>query len=157
MTLRLRNSAKAVVVRDGCLLVQRNSSPQDPEGDWMLLPGGGQEPGEPLVDTVRREVFEETGFEIVVGPLLWIREYIGAHHEFAHFNSEEHQIEFMFGATIVGGGGTPTVADTWQVGVDWLTADQVRTARLYPMSLREVFAAYVESSESAPVYHGDVN
>jgi len=34
----IRNSAKAIIIRDGCLLLIRN---RDEEGDWFTLPGGG--------------------------------------------------------------------------------------------------------------------
>ncbi|MDX1690626.1 MAG: NUDIX domain-containing protein [Acidimicrobiia bacterium] len=155
--MRLRNSAKAVIVSDGRLLVQRNESPSDPEGHWMLLPGGGQRPGETLHDTLVREVREETGYDVEVGPLLWLREYVGRNHEFAHFNAEEHQIEYMFAATVVGGDGRPSEADRWQVDVVWLPAEDITGARLYPMSMRPVFAAYAAGEAAGEVYRGDVN
>ncbi|MBU1866627.1 MAG: NUDIX domain-containing protein, partial [Actinobacteria bacterium] len=92
----LRPSSKSVVVRRGLLLVTRNRSRRDSEGEWLLLPGGGQHPGEDLHATLRREVSEETGITVAPGRLLWIREYIPAHHEFAHFSEQDHAIEFMF-------------------------------------------------------------
>ena len=155
--LRLRNSAKAVIVRDGRLLVTDNRSPDDPEGRWLLLPGGGQRPGETLSETLCREVLEETGFEVAVGPLLWIREYIGSHHEFALYDAGEHQIEFMFSAEIVGGDGRPVEPDAWQVGVAWLSAGEIPDARLFPRSMRPVIATHVAGLGDGDVYHGDVN
>jgi ADP-ribose pyrophosphatase YjhB (NUDIX family) len=155
--LRLRNSAKAVIVRDGCLLVTDNRSPQDPEGRWLLLPGGGQRPGETLHEALHREVAEETGYEVAVGPLLWIREYIGSNHEFALFDAGEHQIEFMFAAEIVGGSGEPHEQDRWQVGVAWLSAGEIPGARLFPRAMRPAIAAHVAGTAGSPVYQGDVN
>jgi len=49
------------------LLVKRAHPPR--AGEWSL-PGGRLELGESLVDGVRREVREETGIEIAVGPLV---------------------------------------------------------------------------------------
>lgn len=46
---------------DRVLLVRRARPPQ--AGEWSL-PGGGQELGETLVETARREVAEETGLAI---------------------------------------------------------------------------------------------
>ena len=49
------------------LLVKRAYPPR--AGEWSL-PGGRLELGESLVDGVRREVREETGLEVEVGPLV---------------------------------------------------------------------------------------
>lgn len=62
----------AVVLRDGhVLLVQRGYEPA--RGLWGL-PGGMLELGETLSAGVRREVLEECGVEIEVGPLVGIFE-----------------------------------------------------------------------------------
>lgn len=55
---------KAVVVRDGCVLLGRND-----RGEWEL-PGGRMELGETTRQTLVRELQEETGLEVTVGPLL---------------------------------------------------------------------------------------
>lgn len=44
MNPRLRNSAKAIIIRDGCLLTTKNRGAAD--DIFHLLSGGGQEPGE---------------------------------------------------------------------------------------------------------------
>lgn len=49
------------------LLVKRAHPPR--AGEWSL-PGGRLELGESLVDGVRREVREETGIDVWVGPLV---------------------------------------------------------------------------------------
>jgi ADP-ribose pyrophosphatase YjhB (NUDIX family) len=62
----------AVVLRDGqVLLVQRGREPG--RGSWGL-PGGMLELGETLAEGVRREVLEECGVEIEVGPLVGVFE-----------------------------------------------------------------------------------
>lgn len=56
----------AVVVRDGkALLIKRGHEPR--KGEWSL-PGGIVELGESLLDALRREVREETGLDVEVGP-----------------------------------------------------------------------------------------
>src|SRR5699024_566285 len=58
----VRNSAKALVLHEGKILVNRCTSRF---GDYYALPGGGQREGETLLEAVRRELLEETGFRVV--------------------------------------------------------------------------------------------
>jgi 8-oxo-dGTP diphosphatase len=68
----------AIVVDDGALLmVKRGLAPA--AGLWSI-PGGRVEPGERLADAVTREVAEETGLEVVAGPLAGIHEVLGPPH-----------------------------------------------------------------------------
>ena len=57
----VRNSAKAIVVHDGKILVNRCISKF---GEYYALPGGGQHTGEMLNETVKRELLEETGLQV---------------------------------------------------------------------------------------------
>ncbi len=53
----------------GRLLLARASSSLTLQGRWFL-PGGGVDHGENPVDTLRREIEEESGLTVTVGPLL---------------------------------------------------------------------------------------
>ena len=64
----------AVVVRDGrVLLVRRRYEPL--AGQWTL-PGGAVELGETLAGALRREIREETGLAIDVGPIIEVLDRI---------------------------------------------------------------------------------
>jgi 8-oxo-dGTP diphosphatase len=153
LVANVRVSVKAIIVVDGRLLVTRN---RDAEGDFFLLPGGGQEHGESLPDALRRECREEIGVDVEVHDVRLVRDYIGRNHEFADHNSDAHQLEIMFRCTlrgeVVAGGGT--MPDAWQVGVDWLDLASLGEQRLYPKVLQRVLPHLPADS---PIYLGDVN
>ncbi len=151
----LRNSAKALIIRDGHLLAQCN---RDREGPWYLLPGGGQHHGENLHEALKRECREEISCQITIGPLRFIREYIGAHHEFRESDSHSHQVEFMFECALVDG-QEPSLGpepDTDQVGFEWLPLDRLTDYRLYPSGLRTLLREGLGGVDG-PVYLGDCN
>ena len=76
----VRTSAKAVIRQDAQLLtIVHGEGAQR----WYSLPGGGQNRGETLTEALRRECREEIGCDVVVGPLLFVRDYIARNHEFA--------------------------------------------------------------------------
>lgn len=65
-----------VIDGDRVLLVKRAHPPR--QGEWSL-PGGLLQLGESLVDGVRREVLEETGIVVDVGPLVEVFDRV--HHD----------------------------------------------------------------------------
>ncbi len=69
MTEIVRVTAGVLRNRDRVLICQRR--PGDRHGGQWEFPGGKAEPGEDLVSCVRRELDEELGIEVDVGPVLW--------------------------------------------------------------------------------------
>jgi ADP-ribose pyrophosphatase YjhB (NUDIX family) len=154
----IRNSAKAVIIRDDKLLCIECV---DSNGSFYLLPGGGQEHGETLIDALRRECLEEISADVVVQDLRFIREYLSWNHEFAEFESDVHQVEFMFLCALQDGAKPRlgTVPDGPQTGVAWLPIERLDQFRLYPSTLKNVLPECSNSSgKTQPVvYLGDVN
>ena len=70
----IRVAAYAVIVEDGrgMLLAHWNEGPYS---GWTL-PGGGLDPGEDPADAVVREVQEETGYDVRVGPVIGVRSHV---------------------------------------------------------------------------------
>lgn len=80
MRKKSRVAAYAVCVRDGQLLLARSPAADGLGSEWVL-PGGGMEHGEDPLDTVVRELDEETGYRVEVTGLLGIDSF---HHTFRH-------------------------------------------------------------------------
>ncbi len=80
--IKLRNTAKAIIVQDNKILFVKYLSKRSGT-IYYVLPGGGQEAGETFSDTLKRKCLEELGAEIDVGELVLLTEYIGKNHKFA--------------------------------------------------------------------------
>ena len=150
--LALRNSAKAVIITDQRLLTIKK---QAGASVFYTLPGGGQKPGETLPQALERECLEELGIHVKVGNLLYIREYVGKHHEFASTDSEIHQVDFFFACEIIKDenpfkGEKP---DKRQIGIEWLPINQLEKFPFYPSVLRKM----LRQLPPEKVYLGDVN
>src|ERR1700682_713778 len=117
--MKIRISHKAIIIKNGKLLLNSN---KDDKGLFYMLPGGGQEHGETVHESLERECLEETGVRIKVGELVFVRDYIANNHEFANTDKNAHQVELMFLCNVINDDnfGKVTVSDTWQTGVEWL-------------------------------------
>jgi len=137
-TIRVAN--KAIILREGQLLVTVNSGSFP---TFYLCPGGGQEHGEDAHAGLRRECREEIGCDVLVGDLAFLRDYIGATHEFAHDDGWFHQREAYFFCELEAGseprfdGG----GDVWQSGIAWLPVEGLLREPLWPKALARWLAA----------------
>ena len=154
MQMNIRNSAKAVIVKDDKLLAVKI---QENGGTYYILPGGGQEHGENLHQALERECREELGAEVEIGELLFVREYIGKNHELAAYHAHAHQTEFMFLCNVhqdtFDNGTNP---DKGQTGTEWLPIKDLLDYKLFPQALRTHLISYFDDGK-AKTYVGDIN
>ena len=127
------------------------------EGEFLVLPGGGQEHGETLTDAVRREVFEELGLRVQPRGLIYLREYVGNNHAMHRIHGRFHQVEAVFHCTCedfspIGGGRT---TDRRQVGFEWIPLEKLADYPLSPQGLGAIIAQFRQ--DGAASYLGDVH
>jgi ADP-ribose pyrophosphatase YjhB (NUDIX family) len=143
MERNIRTSAKALVIKDGCILAVRI----DDHGDvFYIMPGGGQNPGELLPDACEREVAEETGIEVKAKDAVFIIE--GSEGE------PFHRVDVVFLCDYIGKSEKDHHGDNNQAGIEWLKIDTLNMAPLYPSKLRRPIMNLYEGKEY-PVYLGN--
>ena len=130
----VRNSAKAIVVHEGRILLNRCTSRF---GAYYALPGGGQNPGETLTEAVKRELLEETGYRVKPMRLSGIYERIS---ERPGDDNQGlcHKIYFIFLCSLVSGEAQkPTEHDRFQIGLEWVNLKDIPTSNLFPHAIRD--------------------
>ncbi|MFN8533368.1 MAG: NUDIX domain-containing protein [Dehalococcoidia bacterium] len=149
---RVRNSAKAIVIVENRLLTIHLRTER--LGDFFMLPGGGQQPGESLHQALQRECREEIGTTVTIHELCFVRDYVGRNHDFSPADADLHLVELMFRCDLddparLGEGILP---DDHQVGLAWL--DLERLDRFYPAGLRPLLRGGLAGAP--PRYLGDL-
>ena len=143
MSRSVRTSAKAVVFNDGHVLAVKL---HDADGDFYILPGGGQIAGELLPDTVRREVAEETGIDVKANDIVFVIE--GSQGE------PQHRVDIVYQCDYLGMADSVSHPDTNQVGYEWLDIRTLNRTPLYPSRLRRPIMNLWEGKQT-PVYLGN--
>ncbi len=144
MPRSIRTSAKALIIRDGKMLAVRL---KDSDGEFFIMPGGGQDAEELLPEAVCREVAEELGVRVQVGDLAFVIEGISG--------EPFHRIDLVFACEYLGEiPGARLHGDINQVGCDWLEIASLNLQPLYPSKLRRAIMDY-HAGKAHKIYLGN--
>jgi len=142
----IRSTPRAFILSGQSLLVQEKQHPE--KGHYFTLPGGKQDPGETLLETLKRECLEEIGAEISTGRLLHVAEI---YRKKANDGERQHQLDFVFECKVADDyepvlGSHP---DPHQIATRWITAEnaqQIRPAyvtKLFSLGCRRDHEVYL--------------
>ena len=134
MERKIRNSAKALIIKDGKMAAIKI---RDAGEEWYIMPGGGQESEETLREAVCREVLEELGIAVECRDLLFVVE--GVHGEGFHRVDLVFYCEFLDDIP-----DAVPHSDTNQVGIEWLDISELNLKPLYPSRLRRQIMNFYE-------------
>lgn len=109
MTRPIRLATRAIILHENRLLLVNAWKGRT---DLWCAPGGGAEPHSSLPENLIREVHEETGLQIDVGPVCLI-------NEFHDPNSDFHQTDIYFRAQIISG----------EIAADWADPEGIVSHR----------------------------
>jgi len=150
----IRSASRAMIIAKNKLLsvTMRNA-----QGEFFILPGGGQHHGESLKEAVKRECKEELGVEIKVGRLIYSREYIGKNHDFNPKHKDFHQIEHVFECSVLDDAsiGKGLEKDKRQIGYEWIPLDSLEAYNFLPRFIIQFIKE--NKLEFQNPYLGDVN
>jgi 8-oxo-dGTP diphosphatase len=129
----IRITPRAIIRRGDHLLVIHYV---DQVGDWFALPGGGQQHGEDLHQTLEREVKEEIGIKLSIGRVRFIRECIAARDRDSSLPADFHQLEVFFECSIHADSlPSGLIPDANQIGVEWRAVDELLNMRFFPKDI----------------------
>ena len=136
----VRLATRAVILHDDRLLLVNAWKGRD---HLWCAPGGGVAPHSSLHDNLIREVFEECGLTVSVGPVCLVNEFHDPEHDF-------HQVDVYFRCMMTAG----RVTDDWRdpEGIvshrRWVSRREMEELTVKPDSL----AAVAWEDADAPTY-----
>lgn len=135
--MAIRSAARGLILNGESVLLERIVNR---EGNvTYTLPGGGQNPYEPLAQAVRREVREESGYDVAPGRLVAVCEEIFLSARIREkYPDYAHRVHHIFLCTLADEArGTATEPDLNEECCVWMTrAEADALDNLYPGAIR---------------------
>lgn len=136
--MKHRIRAAALIVKDDSILLVQHVHPDTGEV-WWVPPGGGVETVDRSVfDCARRETFEETGLDVKLQRIVYIREFVDE-------ENKAHNLELFISSK--GYSGELTIRHIQGSGPDehyikdvqWIHKDKMQEMVIYPEIIKNAF------------------
>ena len=143
----VRRAARVIVVSSqDRLLLFEGGDPDRPHVRIWHAPGGGLEPGENDRQAAQREFLEETGHEVVVGPLVWDRELRFGFNGAIYDQTEVYYLARVGDEFVVDTSAHTEIEQAYLTGHRWFSVAELRSlptsdgsVRLAPGDLADRF------------------
>ncbi|MDD2584921.1 MAG: NUDIX domain-containing protein [Bacteroidales bacterium] len=138
--LHSRIRVTALLFHDNKVLLVRMHRPEKPDNDIFVLPGGGLELGEGIMECAVREVKEETHLDVDIEKIVYMKDLL---------TSDSHSLEVICLGRITGGtldvGCDPEGSEEYLLqDVIWLEIDKLKDLNFHPQQLKEVLQKDLE-------------
>jgi len=140
--------ARAIVVQDGAILVNRSRNAKTDE-EYFALPGGHIDPGESSVDALVREFEEELDAKVAVYDLCFVSESIYAGRRKSE--TQRHELVLYFHADLteeLKGNGKEILSPEKDKNFQWLALENLPTSNLLPESIKDYLLATIAEAET---------
>ncbi|XEC97320.1 NUDIX domain-containing protein [Paenibacillus tarimensis] len=149
MSYHIRVRPTALIIRDGGILLVEY---EDQDGIHYNLPGGGAEPGETILEGVKREVIEETMAEVAVGQLAFVYE-CAPHKQSGDYPDAPHTLSLIFECFLKEGSEPRQpdhTDDSEQSAVKWISIEELDSIILFP-NIKEQIKEYISNSRNIEI------
>jgi 8-oxo-dGTP pyrophosphatase MutT (NUDIX family) len=132
-----RIRAAAIIVKHNAILLVKHKHPVN-GSEWWVPPGGGLLQKETIYDCAARETWEETGIRVMLGNVLYLREFVDLEHNVHNFEA------FILAESF---NGVPTIKNLNSGDMDtkyikdarFLSQKELAGLTLYPEILKNEF------------------